>query len=30
MGSKNKTPVGDIELAEKRINDFMQRGGLRT
>lgn len=26
----DKTPVGDIELAEKRINDFMQRGGLRT
>lgn len=25
-----KTPVGDIELAEKRMNDFMQRGGLRT
>lgn len=26
----DKTPVGDIELAEKRMKDFMQRGGLRT
>jgi len=26
----DKTPVGDVALAEKRMNDFMQRGGLRT
>jgi phage-related protein len=26
----DKTPEREIELAEKRMNDFMQRGGLKT
>jgi phage-related protein len=25
-----KTPEREIEIAEKRMNDFIQRGGLRA